>query len=191
MQRSLFIPMGMLATALALGCGDQQPSTAPAADLPAPSLGVERGTAEFGFGFSDGRRTVFVGLTIEDMINICAGTEHTNDQLNQLTVTRPDGSFKLLLRGEENVVVLEAVGLPCDNLLDVPRLTGTARVVVTDSDVDLTGHGADASMLHVTGTVTDESGQLYHLVALNHQVVDPSNTSFDNFQKIRLTPIGG
>ena len=190
MHRFRLISTAVLASALALGCADQQSPTAPA-DPVAPSLSVERGTDEFGFGFSDGRLTVFLGATIEDLIGICAETEFTIDQIHRLTVTRPDGSSKLLLRGKEDVVVLEAVGLPCGNLLDVPRLTGTARVVVTDSDVDLTGHGADGSMVQVTGTVTDESGQQYHLVALTHQVVDPSNTSFDFFAKIRLAPIGG
>jgi len=183
----------MLAGTLVLGCGEQQSPTAPAAPLnPSFSAEVDRSPAPFGFAFGGDGRILVIGLTIEDLLAICSNNEPNIDLLDQLAVTRPDQSIKLLLRGKDvNVFVLDSpTSVPCDELLDVPRFTGTARVLYTDSDLDLSGHGADASMIQVTGTVTDESGQLYHLVALNHQVVDPSNTSFDNFQKIRLTPIG-
>ena len=50
-------------------------------------------------------------------------------------------------------------------------------------------------MLHVTGTVTDESGQRYHLVALSQQVLAPGHPAPDvvvqhSEIKIHLTPIG-
>ncbi|MBA3555459.1 MAG: hypothetical protein H0W29_11945 [Gemmatimonadales bacterium] len=78
----------------------------------------------------------------------------------------------------------------------MPTYTGTARVVLNDSDVDLSGHGADAAMLHVVGTVTGQNGELYHLVLVNQSVVAPEFTSTDDFTfrhtvfKIKLTPVG-
>jgi hypothetical protein len=78
----------------------------------------------------------------------------------------------------------------------VATYTGTAGVIFNDSDVDLSGAGADASMVHIVGTVTDRNGQKYHLVAMNHAIVPPEFTSTDDFEfrngfiKIKLTPIG-
>jgi len=194
MHRPLLLPTAALASTLALGCADHQSPTAPA-DSPAPSLSVERGTVPFAFAFSDVGHTLFIGLSIEDLTSLfCTGTEFDVDLLNQLTVTRPDDSIKLLLRGKDvNVVVVEFVN--CDNLIDL-SLTGTARVLYTDSDAFVTGKRADASQIQVTGTVTDASGQQYHLTAVDVRVIAPGSTAenpvdLNSVIKIKLTPIGG
>ena len=54
------------AIVVALGCSEQQPPTAPVADLPAPSYGaaVEHVTGPFPFGtfgYDDGSRTLIFG----------------------------------------------------------------------------------------------------------------------------------
>ena len=50
-------------------------------------------------------------------------------------------------------------------------------------------------MVHVTGTVTDESGQAYHLVTFGHQILEKGHPAPDVVVKhakfhITLTPIG-
>jgi hypothetical protein len=184
----------MLTAALLTGCSEQQSPTTPA-DTPPPSLSIDRGTTPFGFSFDDAQRQVFIGLTYEDLIRIyCTETDFDVDEVKEFIVHRPDESAKVLLRGEVNVVVVEKSHegeVNCDDVLAAPHLTGTARVMVNDSDADFSGHGAAAIQLQVVGTVTDEAGQHWHLVAITHQVVDPSNTSSNNWVKINLTPIGG
>jgi hypothetical protein len=187
--------------AFALGCADSKSPTAPtavAADHLA--LSVERGTQAFGFGGDDGTHIVFVGLTVEDLVSaFCTGAPFEVDELNSLLVTRPDGSTKLQLKGDANVVVVDLAAFEqsfCQDPSAVPTYTGTAGVVLNDNDVDLSGHGADAAMLHVVGTVTGQNGQRYHLVLVNQSVVAPEFTSTDNFTfrhtvfKIKLKPIG-
>jgi hypothetical protein len=88
----------------ALGCNDQQHSLmGPATDPLAFS--VERSTVEFGAGIGDGTHLVWIGLTVEDLVSIfCTGAPFEEDQVNQLLVTRPDGSTKQQLKGDVNVV---------------------------------------------------------------------------------------
>jgi hypothetical protein len=201
MRHPLLIPTAALAGALALGCGEQQAPTSPTADRPAPSLRVERGTVELGFAFDDGRQIFFLGLTFEDLVGIfCTGAPVAADEVNQLLVTRPDGSTKLQLKGNVNVVVVDLVAFTesfCQDPSAVPTYTGTASLVVNDNDFDLSGPGADAAQMHLVGTVTDQTGQRYHLVGINQSIVAPEFTSPEDFVfrhgniKIKLTPIGG
>ena len=90
-----------------------------------------------------------------------------------ITVTRPDGSMKVTFKREDvQVIVWDVADDPC-NLLGTPHLTGTARFIAPDSDVDLTGHGADGTGSALVGTVTDESGQEWHLLVTTHATVEP------------------
>ena len=186
-----------LASALTLACNEPQSPTVTAADPTAPSL-VQRITDVFPFGvfgFSDGSRTLIFGAPFEDLVTFCPAAVPTTDLFDLLIVTRPDGSDRLTARGEEvNVVVFDAF-IPdagCDALLGAPRYTGIVRVMYTDNDVFVSGNRANASQITVTGTVTDESGQDYHLTSFSHQVLAPGTGSVLNSRvKIQLTPIGG
>jgi hypothetical protein len=143
---------------------------------------------------------VFFGLTVEGLTSIfCTGTDFEPDQFDALHLLRPDGSLKEQFKGKDvNVVVVDGPAFDqffCQNPLPVPTFTGTARIVINDNDFFVTGNRADASMVHVTGTVTDESGQLYHLVATSQQVLAPGHPAPDVVVqhaevKIHLTPIG-
>jgi hypothetical protein len=186
-----------LAGALALGCADSQSPTSFAAAPTDLALSVERGTAPFGFAFADERYVLFIGLTVEDVTKaICTGGSFDVDEVQALTVTRPsDESVKALQRGTLNVVAIELAGPQfCDDPLGV-GFAGTARVLYTDSDVFVSGNQADASQIQVTGTVTDASGQRYHLTAINVRVIAPGSTAenpvdLNTRTQIRLTPIG-
>ena len=136
-------------------------------------------------------------VTSRPAFSLCAGTGFNNSEVHQLLVTRPDGSVKFLQRGKNvNVVVFDTTDFSCDALLAAPHLTGTGRVNATDNDLFLSGNRANASKVHFTGTVTDESGQKWHVEAIGHQVIARGST-LDNLiflnivSRIHLTPVGG
>jgi hypothetical protein len=194
MHRAFANLMTVLTGALALGCGDPPRLTAPTD--PSLSATVDHSTLPSGFAFFDASRSVFIGFTIEDVIGLCAGNGFTNNEVNQLLVLRPDGSVKFLQRERDmDVVVFETPILSCPDLLAAPRFTGTGRLTATDGDLLLSGNRADASMVQLTGTVTDETGHRFHLVAIGHQVLAPGSTLEDlvfltTVTNIDVTPIG-
>jgi hypothetical protein len=187
-----------LAGALSLACADSQSPTSFTDPQTDPALSVDRGTAPFGFAFADERYVLFIGLTVDDVTKaICTGGNFDVDEVHALTLTRPsDESIKALQRGTVNVVAIELAGPAfCDSPLGV-GFAGTARVLYTDSDVFVSGNRADASQIQVTGTVTDGSGQRYHLLAINVRVIAPGTTpdnpvDLNARAQIRLTPVGG
>lgn len=200
MHRSFFAPTAALASAVALGCTEDQQSLMAPADRPTASV-AEHGTAEFGFGISNERYTVIVGHTFTEVVAICEGAEPGVPTWDQLTVIRPTGrgefeeSFKQLTRVKDaDITVFETpfVGSECD-LLTAPHYEGTGRAMFNDNDLLLTHNGANASGIKVEGRLTDDSGQRYHLMAHVHQVLSQEST-LDNFIPlnfsitIKLTP---
>jgi hypothetical protein len=191
----------VLASALALTSCDQQSPTAPA-DFSRPSFGAttERFTAPTAAVTGNEQGTIGLGGTAEQWAALCAGEEPEEDfdLMTVLIITRPDGSQKVRLKGQNlHILIWDIPGsipFPGDFCGEDPVYTGTGRIIVTDSDVDLTHPGVDASGSTITGTVTDVAGQLYHLVAPFRFTV-AENTP-DNFvisahaSKIQLTPIG-
>jgi hypothetical protein len=195
MRRSLLLLSAALAGPLVLGCADQQPPTAPF-EPPAPSLSVERSTQYFGYGGGDDQHVVIFGATAENWAAFCATGAQNWDAWTVLTVTRPDGSQKVGWQGTGLHVLVW--NLPADICAESPDYTGTARLVLADNDLDLSGHGADGTGQTGTGTVTDANGQSYRLLWVNRSTVSVEFTSdeepfvFDTHMfKIQLTPIGG
>jgi len=198
----MFRPLitSVLTSALALACGEQQPPTAPA-EFSSPSFraAAERSIANFAFAFGNDQRSVLVGATAENWTAFCAGEELPTETWNVLTITRPDGSQKSTAKGAGLTVLIwdipsPSFPFPGDICSEDPAYTGIGRIVIMDSDVDLSHRGVDASGQTLTGTVTDASGQRYHLVAAFHFTV--AENTLDNFvfdehvAKIQLTPIG-
>jgi hypothetical protein len=184
----------LLGFALVTACDEQRSPTAPV-DPHAPVFIVERGQVEFGGGFDDGSRVLFAGHTLENLTNLFCGAPFDLDQLSALAVIRPDGSVKEQLRGNANVVVVLAppeVALTCEGLRTAPHLTGTAKVIINDNDVDGSSAGAGAFQFHVVGTVTDDTGQRFRLTAFI-QGVFPSGSTVPSHMitKIQVTPVGG
>jgi hypothetical protein len=199
----MFRPLmaSVLASALALACGDQQSPTAPA-DFSRPSFRAttERFTAPTAVLFGNEQRTVGLGGTVEQWAALCAGQEPEEDfdLMTLLTITRPDGSQKGTLKGQNlHILVWDIPGstpFAGDICGEDPVYTGTGHLTLTDSDADLSHPGADASGQTLVGTVTDASGQRYHLVAAIRFTV--AENTLDDFvinahaSKIQLTPIG-
>jgi hypothetical protein len=194
MRRSFLLPAAALTGALALGCADQESTTAPA-DPPTLSLSVERSIQHFGFGGGDDQHVVIFGATAENWAAFCATGAENFDAWTVLTVTRPDGSQKVGWQGTGLHVLVW--NLPADICAESPDYTGTARLVLADNDLDLSGHGANGAGQTGTGTVTDANGQRYRLLWVNRSTVSVEFTSdqepfvFDTHMfKIQLTPTG-
>jgi len=196
MPRSVLLSTAAVAGALALGCADQQHPMAPAADPRGRAL-VDRTTEHFGLGFDTEQYTVVTGATLENWEIYCATGVENWDAFTVLTVTRPDGSQKVTWQADDVHVLIW--NLPANVCTENPDYTGTARLVNTDSDVDLSGPGADATGFTTRGTVTDGSGQQYHLLVVGRFTVAPDIT-LDDFVfdedfiaravKVQLTPVG-
>jgi hypothetical protein len=199
----------LLITVLLLaGCERSGSSLSPEANepfAPARSPGLsfiaDRSTAEFNLVFAADGYALFIGVTLEQVIGICEGRLPPVPTWNQLTVIRPEGrddfeeSLKQLSQAKDLPITIFEFSLPpfgheCD-LLGAPHYTGTGQAIVADNDVSLTHNGANAFNLRVTGAVTDDSGQPYHLVARVLGVLSRETESLNGFLKIRLTPIGG
>jgi hypothetical protein len=183
-----------LASAVALGCTDQQPPMAPATDLPiASSATADRSTGPFfALGFGNDQYTALIGATLENWLTFCQTGEENWDDWEILTVTRPDGSQKTTTKGSaQHLLVWQN---PADLCADTPDYSGIVRSLATDSDVDLSGNGADASGHRVRGIVSDASGQRYRFHSVFQLTVAPPYT-LDNFvivwhsQKITIRPI--
>lgn len=195
MPRSPLFSTIVIVGPLVLGCADQQSPTAPV-DPPTPSLSVERSIQHFWYGGAADQYAVVFGATAENWATFCATGAENFDAWTVLTVTRPDGSQKVGWQGTGLHVLVW--NLPADVCAESPDYTGTARLVLADSDVDLSGHGADGTGQTGTGTVTDANGQRYRLLWVNRATVSVEFTSdeepfvFDTHKfKIQLTPIGG
>jgi len=189
MRRSLLLSAA-LAGVLALGCGDDQHSaTAPAADLSAPSLSVDRSTQNFAVAFATEQYLVVLGSTAEALAANCATGAENFDAWTVLTVTRPDGSRKVGFLGKQLHVLIW--NRPADFCVESPDFQGTASQTFHDNDFDVNGHGAEASGTTTRGTVSDASGQQYHFVAVLNGTVSPISHSLEqHVEFIRLTPIG-
>jgi hypothetical protein len=199
----MFRPLmaSVLASALALTSCDQQSPTAPA-DFSRPSFRatVDQFTGPTATLFGNEQRTVGLGGTVEQWTALCAGEqpEEDFDLMTVRIVTRPDGSQKGTIKGQNlHILIWDIPGstpFPGAVCGEDPVYTGTGHVVFTDSDVDLRHSGVDASGQTLVGTVTDASGQRYHLVAAIRFTV--AENTLDNFvinahaSKIQLTPIG-
>jgi hypothetical protein len=194
MRRFFLLSATALTGTLAIGCGEQSSPMAPV-DPFAPSLSVERTIEHFAFGGGDDQHVVIFGATAENWATFCATRAENFDAWTVLTVTRPDGSQKVGWQGTGLHVLVW--NLPADICTESPDYTGTARLVLADNDLDLSGHGANGSGQTGTGTVTDANGQRYRLLWVNRTTVSVEFTSdeepfvFDTHMfKIQLTPTG-
>ncbi len=166
-----------------------------AASPTGPAFSVDRSTQPFGFAFADDRYVLFLGLTLENVITaVCVGGQVDVEELQALTVTRPtDESLKTLQRGTLTLVAIELAG-PDFCADPTVAFVGSGRVLYTDNDVFVSGNRANASQIQANGRVTDASGQVYHLTAVNVTVRAPGEDPDDLLNqntKIKLNRIGG
>jgi hypothetical protein len=136
--------------------GDQQLPTGPDQfSVPTFSATTQRSTDNFSFPLGNDRRSGLVGSTAESWAAFCAiGESQPADAWTSLTVTRPDGSQKVTFKGENLHILIwdipASTPFPGDLCSEAPGYTGMGRAIITDSDVDLSHRGVDASGLTTT-----------------------------------------
>jgi hypothetical protein len=201
----LTISTGVVATALALGCGDRagvnDPSTATA---PSFAATVDRFEQPWFERFIDRESglTLLAGETLDQLPDLCAGGDfvETADWLVVTHPTKDDGTvIHARIRDQDQSVLVWGTAVDqsvCQELFleGVPPLAvGTARMTFTDNDFAGTSSHTDSFGQRIEGTVTNPAtGQRYHLEAAYRVVVLPDGTQkviSDRF--VRLTPIGG
>jgi hypothetical protein len=185
-----------LAGALALACGGSQ---TPTASDEAPSLNVVHDTLVVGFIGGDFHYTVFVGISLEDLIHHCSNPGRPGFNLptwDELMVNRPNGSIKELLKAKQvDITVFDSPYFPifadeCDPLSS-HHYTGAGAAHSTENDQTFTHPGALAATSQVRGTVTGEDGQVYRLLWTTHQVqtVEGGDHPAKFIDRIKLTPV--
>jgi hypothetical protein len=203
----LTISTGVVAGALALGCGDRTGVTDPAPGT-APSFGaaVDHFEAPWPEIFVDPETglTLLAGATfdLQQLFDIlCVGQDFT-EVADWLAVTHPTsgGSTVTHVRikdQDQSVIVWGAASQDICNELVIPEVpplaVGTARMMFTDNDFAGTSSHTDSFGQRIEGTVTNPAtGQRYHLQAAYRVVVLPDGTQkVPTHPFVQLTPIGG
>jgi hypothetical protein len=201
----LAISTGMVATALALGCGDtpgvNEPSTG---TVPSFAATVDRFEAPWFERFIDRESglTLLAGETLDQLPDICAGGDFI-ENADWLIVGHPihggDAVYHARIKDQDQSVLVWGTAVEqsvCQELFleGVPPLAvGTARMTFTDNDFAGTSSHTDSFGERIEGTVTNPAtGQRYHLEAAYRVVVLPDGTQKVPIHPfVRLTPIGG
>ncbi|MFL5494257.1 MAG: hypothetical protein ACJ8DC_07735 [Gemmatimonadales bacterium] len=201
---TLTISTGVVASALALGCGDRQGVNDPSTGT-IPSFGatVDRFEQPWFERFIDPESglSLLAGVTLDQLPDICAGGDFV-ETADWLVVAHPthDGTvFHVRIRDQNQSVLVWGTAVEqsvCQELFlqGVPPLAvGTARMTFTDNDFAGTSSHADSFGQRIEGTVTNPAtGQRYHLEAAYRAVALPGGTfKLPVAPFVRLTQIGG
>jgi hypothetical protein len=185
--------MGLLAGALALGCGEQQSATAPVAP-PATSLRAERTPFFVGFWMGGDPSSPLAllagfdaGVTAEDL---CADPERGVEGAGQAILTAPGGFLAHASGRDVNLIVYQfaegPVASPCQ-LVGAPVLgigTGKFTFILLDT-------GPGGTVIHVTvqGTIDLVGGGQARLLATVRVTILPDGTLLFDEERVRLTPL--
>ncbi len=192
MHRFLLIPTGVLASALALGCGDRPGVTDPASSTGlAFGAVVTRSETHFPVAVIDieqGLTAVF-GATLEEVPAVCAGAEF-QELSHVLIVSHPtnggDTVDKVTAKNKEQSAIVWAVIPASSSQEDIckaiqgvqPLAVGTVHSVYTESEF-FTGASPhlDSNGFRAEGTVTSPgTGQRFRLQAAFQLLFFPDGT---------------
>jgi len=132
---------------------------------------------------------------------ICSGAPFDFDPLSIQLIDSPSGALHALFRGSEHhVVIYPSNGWPnpdhvgpgdCPALAVLPVLaSGTAQLVRTDNDIEVTGQGANAFGWSAEGVLLTPSGGKLNYSETVRALVDPGGGDIRILQMaIRLVPI--
>jgi hypothetical protein len=210
MHRSLLLPIGALAGALALGCADQ-PTPSEPAGASRPSFRTEQnpeGPGAFVVIVPEASFVVFetepapgitaiVGTTFAEHLQFCA-TGEPPFPVRRLLVFRPDGSVMTTVHGQQLPILVWQTGLPgidilaeiCgEALLETPHLEGTAQFTAHDNDVFTTGNRANAGGFQINAHVSSETGERFIFAGKFHGVINKTHNKCCSFD-LELKPIG-
>lgn len=165
MRRLSLLPVAALAVTLALACSEPT-SPPPATQVATPSFAAataRRFTVPFFNTFTDASSdlTAVFGITAEQLAAACAGGDFTQDEVTVVEVTRPDGSLKVTVHGNNLTVLIYSGGFEdvCELAGRTPLATGTAKVTQTDNDFFISGNRTNSFGLSLIGrAASDETG---------------------------------
>jgi hypothetical protein len=192
MRRFFLIPMGVLASALALGCGDRPGVTDPATSAGSSlEAAATRAPAAFPVAVIDIQQglTATFGVALADVPAVCAGAEFT-ELSTVLIASHPTSGGqtvdKVTATNKDQSAIVWAVTPASGSLEDIcsavqgvqPLALGTVHSVYTESEF-FTGASPhlDSNGFRADGTVTSPtSGQRFQLQAAFQLLVSPDGT---------------
>lgn len=153
----------------------------------AAGAGVIRFSDQVGFFIVDpaGGLVSFHGTDVS-FADICSGAPFEFDPLDIQLVATPAGALHALFQGKEHhVIIYPAANWPdpdqigpgdCPVLATLPVLaSGSARLVRTDNDIELSGQGADAFGWTASGKLTSPTGQEFNYYETVRALVEPAS----------------
>jgi hypothetical protein len=211
MSRPLILSIGMLATALVLGCGEQPTPSEPGTS-PRPSFRTEQnpdGPGAFAIHIPEAsflaggdpdnpELTVLAGATFAEHVHFCE-TGEPPFPMDRLLVFRPDGSIMTRVQGAQVPLVIwqtapNPTGDPfadvcTEEFLALPHLDGTGQFLDVDNDLTGSGNRGNAFGFRIVGQVSSEAGDRFHFLGKSHEVILRSGQSRSTFE-LTLRPIG-
>jgi hypothetical protein len=193
MNYSLLLPTAALASALALGCADQQSPTGPTAALPSLSLRAEHvvlPNAVYLGGFPDNPLVIGAGFgTGVTPADVCSNPDPSLAEGEGKVTLTPTGGFLGHFSGRDVTIdVFEFGGGtdPCA-IAGAPLIaTGTGKFTY-----NLIATGPAAVVIHATvqGIVDLVSGGQARVLGTARVVIQPDGTLLFDEERVRLTPI--
>jgi hypothetical protein len=192
MRRFFLIPMGVLASALALGCGDRPGVTEPATGAgPSFEGAVTKSQTSFPVAVIDVQQglTAVFGVALADVPAVCAGGEFT--ELSRVLIASHPSSGgvtvdKVTATSKDQSAIIWAVIPASDQQDDIcnaiqglqPLAVGTVHSVYTESEFFTGGSPhLDSNGFRAEGTVTSPAnGQRFQLQAGFQLLIAPDGT---------------
>lgn len=192
MRRFFFIPAGVLASALALGCGDRPGVTEPATSAGSPlEAAATKSPEAFPVAVIDKQAglTAVFGVPLADAADVCAGADSPELSIVLIASHPSSGGQpidKVTATSKDQSAIVWPVIAASDQQDDVckviqgvqPLAVGTAHSVYTESEL-FTGASPhlDSEGFRAEGTVTSPTtGQHFQLQAKFQLLIAPDGT---------------
>lgn len=164
-MRPAVLGCSALASALVMGCSEPSAPTAPVADAervaPRTADLVTRFSAPFFDLVVDGDLVALVGIGPAQLSAFCLGDESVLDPVHVQEVTRPDGSFKITVRGRPRLVIYSISGVSdlCDLTTASALAVGRAQFSQTDNDLAVSLNRTNSFGSNLNGVASGRGGR--------------------------------
>jgi hypothetical protein len=191
MHRFFLIPAGLLASALALGCGDRPDVTGPASGRgPSVAAAVTKSDEPFPVAVIDQQAglTAVFGVPLGEVSSVCAGGDITELSIVLIVSHRTRGGQtvdKVTARSNDQSAIVWAGTPASDSQEDIcnafqgvePLAVGTVHSVYTESEFSGGTPHVDSNGFRAEGTATSlTTGEQFRLHARFQVLVSPDGT---------------
>lgn len=194
-MRPAVLGCSTLASALVLGCSEPSAPTAPAATAEPVAQRtadlVNRFSAPFFDLVVDGDLVALVGIGPTQLSAFCAGDESVLDLVRIQEVTRPDGSFKVTVRGRPRLAIYSISGVSdlCELTPASALAVGRAQFSQTDNDVAVSLNRTNSFGSNLSGVASGRGGR--YKVQARFRVTIQRNGEFRvRNERVRIKPLG-